>query len=40
MKKYTVNENYFQSLDSPEKAYILGFLYADGCNYIRHSNYE
>lgn len=29
--KYTVNENYFKEIDSPEKAYILGFLYADGC---------
>lgn len=29
--KYTINENYFKEIDSPEKAYILGFLYADGC---------
>lgn len=29
-KKYTVNHNYFQTIDTQEKAYILGFLYADG----------
>lgn len=40
MKKYTVNENYFENLDSPEKAYILGFLYADGCNRINNHKYE
>lgn len=28
---YTLNENYFDIIDSPNKAYILGFLYADGC---------
>lgn len=31
-RKYTLNENYFEKIDSPEKAYFLGFLYADGCN--------
>lgn len=25
------NENYFQDINSPDKAYWLGFLYADGC---------
>lgn len=25
---------FFESIDSQEKAYVLGFLYADGCNYI------
>ena len=29
-KKYTVNHNYFETIDSQEKAYILGFIYADG----------
>lgn len=29
-KKYTFNENYFEKIDTPEKAYILGFIYADG----------
>ena len=31
MSKYTYNENYFKIIDSEEKAYWLGFLYADGC---------
>lgn len=30
MKKYNYNENYFEKIDSPEKAYCLGFWYADG----------
>lgn len=30
MKKYNYNENYFERIDSPEKAYCLGFWYADG----------
>ncbi len=29
---YTYNENYFDNIDSHEKAYILGFLITDGCN--------
>lgn len=28
--KYQVNQNYFNKIDSQNKAYILGFLYADG----------
>ena len=33
MKKYDIDENYFEKIDSPEKAYLLGLIYADGCNY-------
>lgn len=29
-RKYQLNENFFESIDSQEKAYWLGFLYADG----------
>ncbi len=29
-KKYNVNENYFNNIDSDDKAYILGLLYSDG----------
>ncbi len=29
---YDVNENYFDELNTPEKAYWLGFLWGDGCN--------
>lgn len=31
-KKYQVNSTYFDIIDSEEKAYFLGFIYADGCN--------
>ena len=30
-EKYPRNSRYFQNIDTPEKAYWLGFLYADGC---------
>lgn len=29
-RKYKINENYFDVVDTEEKAYFLGFLYADG----------
>src|ERR1035438_10269131 len=28
--KYPIDENYFKKIDTAEKAYWLGFLYADG----------
>ena len=37
-KKYTINENYFEIIDSPNKAYWLGFLYADGCILVKEKN--
>lgn len=30
-RKYNVNENYFEKINNQNKAYILGFIYADGC---------
>lgn len=33
-RRYTLNSNYFDNIDTPNKAYILGFLYADGYNCI------
>lgn len=30
MRMYNVNENYFSKIDTQEKAYILGFVFADG----------
>ena len=36
-RQYSINENYFDKIDTPNKAYILGFLYADGGN---SSNYD
>jgi transposase-like protein len=29
-RKYKINKDYFQKIDSEDKAYFLGFLYADG----------
>ncbi len=31
MKKKKYNENYFQVIDSEDRAYFLGLIYADGC---------
>ena len=31
-KAYKVNELFFDKIDTEEKAYVLGFIYADGCN--------
>lgn len=31
-RKHIFNERYFETIDSPEKAYFLGFLFADGYN--------
>lgn len=30
-RKYYLDENFFSEIDSEEKAYWLGFIYADGC---------
>lgn len=30
-KKIKFNQNYFNIIDTPAKAQILGFIYADGC---------
>jgi hypothetical protein len=32
-RKYLLNQNYFENIDSENKAYILGFIYADGSIY-------
>lgn len=36
--KYKTNNSIFNNIDSAEKAYWLGFLAADGCNYRREHN--
>ena len=33
------NQDYFKMIDTPEKAYIIGFLAADGCIYANKSYY-
>lgn len=33
-KMYHCNETFFEKIDTQEKAYVLGFMYADGCNQI------
>lgn len=35
-KKHQINEEYFKNIDTPEKAYWLGFLYADGCVCVKY----
>ena len=36
-RRYGLNERYFDKIDTPSKAYILGLLYADGCNHPEHN---
>lgn len=35
---YCVNQNYFDTIDTSEKAYFLGFLWADGHNQVKHND--
>ena len=32
-RRYTVDDTYFDKIDTQDKAYYFGLLYADGCNY-------
>jgi len=32
-RKYPINHNFFEVINTEEKAYFLGLLYADGCNH-------
>src|SRR5579859_7426987 len=34
LRKHPLNEHYFDNIDSQDKAYFLGLLYADGCNHF------
>lgn len=36
--RYKRNKHYFDEIDTPNKAYILGLLYADGCNHTLHNS--
>ena len=37
VRKYKLNEHYFDVIDAPNKAYILGFLHSDGSNFPKKS---
>lgn len=37
---YTFDSNYFDSIDTPDKAYILGIFAADGCNMKRYGYFS
>lgn len=34
LRKYSLNEHYFDNINSEDTAYFLGLLYADGCNHL------
>lgn len=36
-RKYAINEDFFNHIDTQEKAFVLGFLYADGGNILEHN---
>ena len=36
-KKYAINENFFDLIDTPEKSYFLGILFADGYNNTKNN---
>lgn len=38
-RKYQFNINYFDNIDTEEKAYFLGFIYADGFITLKNNNY-
>lgn len=37
-RKHTFDVAFFDTIDTEEKAYVLGFLYADGCNATEHGS--
>ena len=39
-RKHKINENYFEKIDSLEKAYYLGLFYADGVVHMRERPYK
>lgn len=39
-RKYSLNETFLDDIDTQEKAYFLGFMYADGCVHKRKNNFN
>jgi hypothetical protein len=39
-RKYPVNHDFFDKIDTQEKAYFLGYLFADGCNCGKYINFN
>lgn len=39
-RKYHLNEHYFDDIDTPNKAYIIGILWADGSNNLKNHTVE
>lgn len=39
-RKYSLNENFLDLIDTEEKAYFLGFMYADGCNHAKRNRFS
>ena len=39
-RKYSIDDNYFSKIDNQNKAYILGFMYADGAVYPRRAKLD
>ncbi|MEW4242331.1 hypothetical protein Q0N51_25390 [Priestia megaterium] len=37
-RKYSLNEDYFNELDDPQKLYLLGWIYSDGCVFNHQNN--
>ena len=39
MRKHYIDEKYFETIDNEAKAYILGFIYSDGCIYVHPTTF-
>lgn len=39
-RKYQINEDFLDEINTQEKAYFLGFMYADGCVHKRKTNFN
>ena len=37
-RRFYRNQHYFDKIDTPNKAYVLGILYADGCNHVARNS--